>query len=45
MEKQIKFFWVVGFFLPAINATVFNKRMKTYVKKCIIEAIAIKKIE
>ena len=25
MEKQIKNFWVAGFFLPAINATVFSK--------------------
>ena len=24
MEKQIKNFWVAGFFLPAINATVFS---------------------
>ena len=24
MEKRIKFFWTAGFFLPAINATVFN---------------------
>ena len=24
MEKQIKNFWIAGFFLPAINATVFN---------------------
>ena len=24
MEKQINFFWVAGFFLPAINATVFT---------------------
>ena len=24
MEKQIKKFWIAGFFLPAINATVFN---------------------
>ena len=24
MEKQIKFFWIAGFFLPAINATVFK---------------------
>jgi hypothetical protein len=25
MEKQIKKFWIAGFFLPAINATVFGK--------------------
>ena len=25
MEKRIKKFWTAGFFLPAINATVFNK--------------------
>ena len=25
MEKRIKRFWVAGFFLPAINATVFRK--------------------
>ena len=24
MEKQIIFFWIAGFFLPAINATVFT---------------------
>ena len=24
MEKRIKTFWVAGFFLPAINATVFR---------------------
>ena len=24
MEKRIKFFWIAGFFLPAINATVFK---------------------
>ena len=24
MEKQIKKFWVAGFFSPAINATVFT---------------------
>ena len=24
MEKQIKNFWIAGFFLPAINATVFR---------------------
>ena len=24
MEKRIIFFWIAGFFLPAINATVFN---------------------
>ena len=24
MEKRIKKFWVAGFFLPAINATVFK---------------------
>ena len=24
MEKRIKIFWIAGFFLPAINATVFN---------------------
>ena len=24
MEKQIKKFWIAGFFLPAINATVFR---------------------
>ena len=26
MEKRIKNFWVAGFFLPAINATVFNPK-------------------
>ena len=25
MEKRIIFFWNAGFFLPAINATVFSK--------------------
>jgi hypothetical protein len=25
MEKRINFFWTAGFFLPAINATVFTK--------------------
>ena len=25
MEKRIKFFWIAGFFLPAINATVFRQ--------------------
>ena len=25
MEKGIKKFWVAGFFLPAINATVFSE--------------------
>ena len=24
MEKRIKFIWTAGFFLPAINATVFR---------------------
>ena len=24
MEKQIKKIWIAGFFLPAIDATVFN---------------------
>ena len=24
MEKQIKIFWIAGFFLPTINATVFR---------------------
>ena len=24
MEKQIRKFWIAGFFVPAINATVFN---------------------
>jgi hypothetical protein len=24
MEKRIIFFWTAGFFLPAINATVFS---------------------
>ena len=24
MEKRIKKFWIAGFFLPAINATVFS---------------------
>ena len=24
MKKRIKFFWIAGFFLPAINATVFR---------------------
>ena len=24
MEKRINFFWIAGFFLPAINATVFR---------------------
>ena len=26
MEKQIKIFWVAGYFLPAINATVFSNQ-------------------
>ena len=26
MEKEIKKFWIAGFFLPAINATVFKNR-------------------
>ena len=26
MEKRISFFWTAGFFLPAINATVFSKK-------------------
>ena len=32
MEKQIKIFWVAGFFLPSINATVFrvSKRNQFY---------------
>jgi hypothetical protein len=25
IEKQINFFWTTGFFLPAINATVFSR--------------------
>jgi hypothetical protein len=25
-EKQIKIFWTTGFFLPAINATVFGNK-------------------
>jgi len=28
MEKQINFFQVAGIFLPAINATVFNKLLE-----------------
>ena len=28
MEKQIIFFWIAGFFLPAINATVFSHSVK-----------------
>ena len=30
MEKRIKKFWVAGFFLPAINATVFSKLNKSF---------------
>ena len=26
MEKQIQNFWIAGFFLPTINATVFSVR-------------------
>ena len=26
MKKRINFFWTAGFFLPAINATVFSIR-------------------
>ena len=26
MEKRIKTFWIAGFFLPAINATVFSAK-------------------
>ena len=28
MEKRIKKFWIAGFFLPAINATVFSNYLK-----------------
>jgi hypothetical protein len=28
MEKRIKIFWTAGFFLSAINATVFTRYMK-----------------
>ena len=30
MEKRINFFWVAGFFLPAINATVFNNNFTIF---------------
>ena len=32
METQIQKFWIAGFFLPAINATVF----KTVVKRTVL---------
>ena len=33
MEKRIKFFWTAGFFLPAINATVFTYVIVWFVLK------------
>ena len=30
MEKRIKSFWIAGFFLPAINATVFSFTYSSY---------------
>ena len=32
MEKRIKKIWTAGFFLPAINATVFSWRSNNYKK-------------
>ena len=32
MEKQINFFWIAGFFLPVINATVFSIQKQFLIK-------------
>ena len=46
MEKRIKKFWIAGFFLPAINATVFRaeileKNRWFWEKRCVHKIISV----
>ena len=39
MEKRIKIVWIAGFFLPAINATVFNASLNIFCDGLIAESL------